>query len=863
MRILDMHRTGTKHIVRHMQKSVIQWSVISNLTCNSHYFGTQVLYLMPFHLFVVDVALDTLFNLADIQDDHPSSSNMSSPGNRRTGRSSRNENSLTLSSLGMGLMRSESPVTADQVAPRVSTSTEMSSALGNSAIGTTSDLENFDRPSAFADSATGTSSAFKNSTTISMPSLPADPTIVSPSTLDNFVIGATPICEPSRSSSLPPELYQALYNTSGYSSSELGVYDIIRGLSPTLENSQSLKVTPDSAEVDTQDQDKLNLNAASSLDITSDESELGRPEGEKECKKMNAEAICEGKIQLGSKLDEDEGLIKIDEGPCSSPHLYQGSPSPVLTNESTGYSDLSCYDIKAGDPKLTGRSNLSLEDAARGSSEATAQSEDDVSQTSAINDDLRICDVERELAAVDMSIKDECEDVSSQDSKELTRSDDIKFSSGTAAPVDELRPSGSTDLKTPKTVNVDSLVGTDAIISSALDKLVISSTTSDIMPDPTLKRSTSPIAHETNVNFSAPSSKSSAITDGKLPQDADEMIKLWEAFKEENYLEKDIAPVSPKPNPGLKDDLKNKGDITKGFQDPPQVSRVLGITSQESVTAQSQVSSSVTASVSEKRAERERTSSLSFDAPVFVPRCLAIKKEVSSPSPQKPTAEASSWKKDLFAASNYGPSGQTQGLPFFMPAYAPPALPPGFHDPLKNLGHPHMPYRPQGVPQMPTSFFHGQGLTPFHSQGSSTVPKQAKNRESQRNLNDKHDSNPAINLGQKLSGDNNGSSPITQIDKSSTLTKTSTSETSPHSVTAAASPSAMHSWAALAKREPKPSALSGSNRGSEKKSVWDMSTLSPDMRQVKARIKQKLEKGEKVLVVLRGCPGSGKSTLAR
>ena len=809
------------------------------------------------------MALDTLFNLADIQDDHPSSSNMSSPGNRRTGRSSRNENSLTLSSLGMGLMRSESPGTADQLAPGVSTSTEMSSALGNSAIGTSSDLENFDRPSAFEDSATGTSSAFKNSTTISMPSLPADPTIVSPSTLDNYVIGATPICEPSRSSSLPPELYQALYNTSGYSSSELGVYDIIRGLSPTLENSQSLKVTPHSAEADSQDQDEFNLNAVSNLIITSGDSEIDRPEQEKECMNVNEEAICEGKIQLGSKLDEDEGLIKMDEGPCSSPHLNQGSPLPVLINESTGYSDLSCYDTKAGDPKLMGRSNLYLEDAARGSSEATAQSEDDVSQTSAINDDLRICDVERELAAVDISIKDECEDeVSSQASKEPTQSDNTKFSSGTAAPVDELCPSGSTDLKNPKTVDDDSL-GTDAMISSALNELVISSTTSDIVPEATLKRSPSPIAHQTNVNFSAPSSISSAITDDKTPQDADEMIKLWEAFKEENDLEKGVAPVLPKPNPDLKDDLKNKGDITKDFQDPPQVSRVIGNTSQESITAQSQVSSSVTASVSENQAERERTSSLSFDAPVFVPRCLAIQKEVSSPSPQKPTPEASSWKKDLFAASNYGPSGQTQGLPFFMPAYAPPALPPGFHDPLKNLGHPHMPYRPQGVPQMPTSFFHGQGLTPFHSQGSSSVPKQSKNRESQCNLNDKHNSNPAINMGQKVSGDNNGSSPVTQIDKSSTLTKTSTSETSPHSVTAAASPSAMHSWAALAKREPKPSALSGGNRGSEKKSVWDMSTLSPDMRQVKARIKQKLEKGEKVLVVLRGCPGSGKSTLAR
>ena len=30
-----MHRTGTKHIVRHMQKSVIQWSVISKFTCSN------------------------------------------------------------------------------------------------------------------------------------------------------------------------------------------------------------------------------------------------------------------------------------------------------------------------------------------------------------------------------------------------------------------------------------------------------------------------------------------------------------------------------------------------------------------------------------------------------------------------------------------------------------------------------------------------------------------------------------------------------------------------------------------------------------------------------------------------------------
>ena len=31
--ILDMHGTGTKHLVRHRRKSVLQWSVISKFTC--------------------------------------------------------------------------------------------------------------------------------------------------------------------------------------------------------------------------------------------------------------------------------------------------------------------------------------------------------------------------------------------------------------------------------------------------------------------------------------------------------------------------------------------------------------------------------------------------------------------------------------------------------------------------------------------------------------------------------------------------------------------------------------------------------------------------------------------------------------
>ena len=40
--ILDMHRTGTKHIVRHMRKSVVQWSVISKFTCI--FFNGMVFY---------------------------------------------------------------------------------------------------------------------------------------------------------------------------------------------------------------------------------------------------------------------------------------------------------------------------------------------------------------------------------------------------------------------------------------------------------------------------------------------------------------------------------------------------------------------------------------------------------------------------------------------------------------------------------------------------------------------------------------------------------------------------------------------------------------------------------------------------
>ena len=31
--ILEMHGTGTKHIVRHRQKSVVQWSIISKFAC--------------------------------------------------------------------------------------------------------------------------------------------------------------------------------------------------------------------------------------------------------------------------------------------------------------------------------------------------------------------------------------------------------------------------------------------------------------------------------------------------------------------------------------------------------------------------------------------------------------------------------------------------------------------------------------------------------------------------------------------------------------------------------------------------------------------------------------------------------------
>ena len=33
--VVNMHGTGTKHIVRHSQKSVVQWSVISKFTCTA------------------------------------------------------------------------------------------------------------------------------------------------------------------------------------------------------------------------------------------------------------------------------------------------------------------------------------------------------------------------------------------------------------------------------------------------------------------------------------------------------------------------------------------------------------------------------------------------------------------------------------------------------------------------------------------------------------------------------------------------------------------------------------------------------------------------------------------------------------
>ena len=39
--LLDMHRTGTKHIVRHMQKSVVQWSVISKFACIMQFLKMQ------------------------------------------------------------------------------------------------------------------------------------------------------------------------------------------------------------------------------------------------------------------------------------------------------------------------------------------------------------------------------------------------------------------------------------------------------------------------------------------------------------------------------------------------------------------------------------------------------------------------------------------------------------------------------------------------------------------------------------------------------------------------------------------------------------------------------------------------------
>ena len=65
-----MHRTGTKHIVRYMQKFVVQWSVISKFTCIlffycsisfisllSHLLIFLHSLLIPFCLFLLSLSL--------------------------------------------------------------------------------------------------------------------------------------------------------------------------------------------------------------------------------------------------------------------------------------------------------------------------------------------------------------------------------------------------------------------------------------------------------------------------------------------------------------------------------------------------------------------------------------------------------------------------------------------------------------------------------------------------------------------------------------------------------------------------------------------------------------------------------------
>ena len=51
-----MHQTGTKHIVRHMGKSVVQWSVISKFTCITIYGNIFCIFSRP-STCILDVAI--------------------------------------------------------------------------------------------------------------------------------------------------------------------------------------------------------------------------------------------------------------------------------------------------------------------------------------------------------------------------------------------------------------------------------------------------------------------------------------------------------------------------------------------------------------------------------------------------------------------------------------------------------------------------------------------------------------------------------------------------------------------------------------------------------------------------------------
>ena len=57
-----MHRTGTKHIVRHMQKFVVQWSVISKFNCIEYFYLLFLIYCVTISK-VFDIFIEVVSNI--------------------------------------------------------------------------------------------------------------------------------------------------------------------------------------------------------------------------------------------------------------------------------------------------------------------------------------------------------------------------------------------------------------------------------------------------------------------------------------------------------------------------------------------------------------------------------------------------------------------------------------------------------------------------------------------------------------------------------------------------------------------------------------------------------------------------------